>query len=63
MVTKMLVTSAIALSLLGVAPADADPDASATNNPYSGLTCNCQQAATQNGPADIDRGLRAARSH
>jgi hypothetical protein len=62
MITKMLVTSAIALSLLGVSPAEADPDSS-TTNPYSGLTCNCQPPATQNAPADIDRGLKAALSH
>jgi hypothetical protein len=65
MITKAVASAAIfvGLSVVGAAPAGADPSQSTQNpNPFAGLTCNCQQHAPVGGPnyGDIDRGLRAA---
>lgn len=60
-ITKMIVSGAVAIGscLVGAAPAGADPD------PYGGLHCSCQETAPA-GSADpreeIERGLREGHS-
>jgi hypothetical protein len=66
MITKMLVSTAIVLASLvvGAAPASADPNQNDTNpNPFSSLTCSCQETTPAGGPAlsaELDRGLQKA---
>ncbi len=63
-ITKILVSGAIAvgLGIGGAASASGDPNPSNTSpNPYGGLGCSCQGAAPADGPdvkAQIDRGLQ-----
>ena len=62
MITKILVSAAIALgSCVGLAaPAGAEPNP-ANPNPYDGLRCSCHETAPAGSPAlreEIDRGLR-----
>ena len=67
-ITKMLVGAAVVLGscVAGAAPASADPNPSGTQpNPFTGLTCNCQQTDKGGGPAptaELDRGIRTALS-
>jgi hypothetical protein len=70
MITKVVAGAAIfvGLSVLGAAPAGADPNQShptPSPNPFAGLTCNCHQAAPTGGPnvPELERGLQAAISH
>lgn len=70
LITKIAVSAAIALgSIVGAAPANADPNAiGGTNpNPFSGLSCSCQKTAPADGsPAQraegIESGIRAGLS-
>lgn len=65
MITKVVASTAIVfgLSVLGAAPANAEPSQSDLNppNPFAGLTCNCQPKAPF-GPfmPEVERGLQAA---
>jgi hypothetical protein len=65
MIRRMLASAAIVLGSLavGVAPASAEPNSDGTQpNPFSSLTCNCQEAPA-GGPAleaEIGRGIRSA---
>lgn len=57
LITKVLVSAAIALGsyVVGPAPAGADP------NPFGGLTCNCQGTAPGDSPLsleELERGIR-----
>lgn len=67
-ITKILVSAAIALGFFvgGAAPASADTNAIGTDqNPFSGLTCNCRETAPAGSPAltdEINRGIREGRS-
>jgi hypothetical protein len=65
MITKLVAGTAIVLglSVLGAAPANAEPSQSDPNpNPFAGLTCNCQPKNPFVAPnqAEVDRGLLAA---
>jgi hypothetical protein len=63
-ITKILVSVAIALGVLvvGEAPASADPNSPANQpNPFGTLTCRCQKIAPASRQAlrdQIDRGIR-----
>jgi hypothetical protein len=63
-VTKILVSAAIALGLgfAGAAPASADPNAVGTDpNPFGTLRCSCQETAPADSPTlrdEINRGYR-----
>ncbi len=70
-VTKILVSAAIALGLgfAGAAPASADPNAVGTDpnpfgtdpNPFGTLRCSCQETAPADSPSlrdEINRGYR-----
>jgi hypothetical protein len=65
-ITKILVSAAILLGPLavGVAPANADTDPDGSQpNPFSSLTCDCQQIPAAPGPGlttEIDRGIWSA---
>lgn len=66
LIAKTLISAAIVLgsSVGGAAPASADTDpVSADPNPFSALSCNCQQEAPPDSPAlrqeEIDRGIQA----
>jgi hypothetical protein len=68
-ITKILVSGAIALGALvvGAAPASADPNSPPNQpNPFGGLTCSCQKiarpASRQALTQQIDRGIRDALS-
>jgi hypothetical protein len=64
MITKTLVSAAIAVGacVVAAAPASADPATAGTNpSPFSTLSCSCQKTAPAGGPAstaEIDRGIR-----
>ena len=64
MITKILVSAAIAVgsAVVGAAPASADPHAIGANpNPFSTLSCNCRETAPTGSPAlleEIARGIR-----
>ena len=63
-ITKLLVSAAIALGcgVAVAAPASADPNAFGTEpNPFSGLSCSCRETAPVGSPLlreEIERGLR-----
>jgi len=63
-ITKVLVSAAIALGagLVAAAPAAADPHAIDTSpNPFGVLGCNCRQTAPADSPQsrqEISRGIR-----
>jgi hypothetical protein len=64
-ITKILVSGAIALGALvvGAAPASADPNSPGNPpNPFGGLTCSCQKTASpasrQALTQQIERGIR-----
>jgi hypothetical protein len=65
-ITKILVSAAIALGAFvgAAAPASADPNATGGTdpNPFGGLSCNCQQTAPPGSSAlgEIERGIRDA---
>jgi hypothetical protein len=65
---KILVSTAIAVGFLvgGAAQASAEPNTFDTNpNPFSTLSCNCQETAPPHSPArseEINRGLREGHS-
>ena len=67
MITKLLVSAAIALgsSVGAAAPASANPNpiAGTDPNPFGALSCSCQETAPAGSPAlreeDIERGIRA----
>jgi hypothetical protein len=68
-ITKILVSAAIALgsSVGAAAPASADPNAigGTDPNPFGGLSCSCQETAPPGSPAlreEIQRGIRAGLS-
>jgi len=67
-ITKILVSAAIALGCWvgGAAPASADPNSTGTAaNPFGGLTCSCQETAPPGSPAlreEINRGIREGHS-
>ena len=67
-ITKILVSAAIALvcGVAGAAPASAGPNVSSTDpNPFSGLSCDCQETAPAGSPAlreEINRGIREGRT-
>jgi hypothetical protein len=67
-ITKILVSDAIALGALvvGAAPASAAPNSPADQpNPFGGLTCSCQKIAPASRQAlreQIDRGIQDALS-
>jgi hypothetical protein len=68
MITKTLIGAAIVLgSVLGAAPAGADPTQSDTHpNPFGSLTASVQQTAPAGSPAprdEIERGLQGGLSH
>lgn len=66
MITKVIASAAVVLglSVLGAAPANAEPSASDLNppSPFAGLTCNCQPRApfSPMSQPEVDRGLQAA---
>ena len=62
MIAKFVVGAAIVFSsLVGAAPAGAEPNSSGTEpNPFSSLTCDCQQMAPAPNPAEIERGILSA---
>lgn len=68
LITKTLITTAIALgSCVGVAaPASADPSlANASPSPFSTLSCSCRETAPAGSLAleeEIDRGIQQGRS-
>jgi hypothetical protein len=67
LVTKTLISGAIVLGscVVGAAPAGASTGSTPPPNPFSGLTCNCQEAAPPDSPAlkaEIDRGIQQGRS-
>lgn len=69
LVTKTLISGAIVLGscVVGAAPASAGagPGPTPPPNPFSGLTCNCQEATPPGSPAlkaEIDRGIQQGRS-
>jgi hypothetical protein len=63
-ITKILVSTAIALGLgvAGATPASADPNAVGTDpNPFGTIRCSCQETAPADSPAlrdEINRGYR-----
>jgi len=67
-VTKILVSSAIAVGswIGGAAPASADPNSPANPpNPFGSLTCSCQEIAPASRQAlreQLDRGIRDGHS-
>ena len=68
LITKTLISGAILLSscVVGAAPASAGtgPDPTPPPNPFSGLTCNCQETAVPGSPAlkaEIQRGIQEGR--
>ena len=69
-ITKILVSAAIALgsSVGAAAAASADPNAigGTDPNPFGGLSCSCQETAPPGSPAqgeeEIERGMRAGLS-
>jgi hypothetical protein len=62
MITKILISAAIALGSLvgGAAPASADPNPLGTDpNPFSALSCSCQETAPAGSVGEeIERGIR-----
>ena len=59
-ITKILVSAAIALGAFvgAAAPASADPNPIGTKpNPFGGLSCSCQETAPP-GSSEIERGIR-----
>jgi hypothetical protein len=68
LITKMLISGAIALGVwVGVAaPASADANSVGANpNQFGALSCSCQKAASPGGPAlteEMKRGIRAGLS-
>jgi hypothetical protein len=68
MIRKMLVSTAIVIGsfAVGVAPANAEPNPNGTQpNPFSSLTCNCQEpapAGSSDRAAQIERGIRSGLS-
>jgi len=65
-ITKILVSAAIALGsfVVAAAPASADPNAigGTDPNPFGGLSCSCQETAPPGSSAldEIQRGIRDA---
>ena len=69
LITKTLISAAIVVGfcVVGAAPASADPDPSSTYpNPFSGLSCDCQETVPPDNPAlreqEIRRGIQAGLS-
>jgi hypothetical protein len=69
LITKTLISAAIVIGfcVVGAAPASADPDPSGTHpNPFSGLSCDCQETVPPDNPAlreqEIRRGIQAGLS-
>ena len=69
MITKLLVSAAIALgSCVGLAaPASADTNPIGTDpNPFGALSCSCRETAPPSSPAlgkEIERGIRGGLSN
>jgi len=68
LMAKTLISAAIVVGscIVGAAPASADPNPASTgSNPFSALSCDCQEAAPPNSPAltqEIHRGIQAGLS-
>jgi hypothetical protein len=68
MITKALVSAAIAAGacVVAAAPASADPGPASTQpNPFGTLSCSCRETAPAGSPQlkdEIDRGIAAGRS-
>ena len=69
LITKTLISAAIVTGfcVVGAAPASADPDPVGTHpNPFSGLSCDCQETVPPDNPAlreqEIRRGIQAGLS-
>lgn len=69
LITKALISAAIVIGfcVVGAAPASADPNPSGTHpNPFSGLSCDCQETVPPDNPAlreqEIRRGIQAGLS-